>query len=142
MAAMQRFMQGYQRAWETRDDSLLASLFTPDAVYHNTPFDAQRGHTAIRKYWDRVKLQADIALSFEVLADRADTGIAHWHVTYQVTSEKMFAMWAAAAGTGIPARQPGDPLPRLVLDGVALADFDAAGLCTRFRIWWHSRIAD
>lgn len=141
MAAMQRFMQGYRRAWESRDDGLLASLFTANAVYHNTPFDAQRGHAAIRKYWDRVKLQADIDLSFEVLADAADTGVAHWHVTYQVTSEKMFAMWATASGTGIPARNAGEPLPRLVLDGVALADFDQAGLCTRFRIWWHSRIA-
>ena len=101
MAAMQRFMQGYKRAWETRDDALLASLFTPDAVYHNTPFDAQRGHAAMRKYWDRVKLQADIELSFEVLADGADSGIAHWHVTYQVTSEKMFALWAASRASAI-----------------------------------------
>jgi limonene-1,2-epoxide hydrolase len=141
MAAMLRFMQGYKRAWEGRDDDLLAGLFAPDGVYHNTPFDAQRGHAAIRKYWDRVKLQADIALDFDIVADGERAGVAHWHVTYQVTSEKMFAMWAAAAGTGLPARNPGDPLPRMELDGVALADFDAAGLCTRYRIWWHSRVA-
>lgn len=141
MAAMLRFMQGYKRAWEGRDDDLLASLFTPEGVYHNTPFDAQRGHAAIRKYWDRVKLQADVALDFDIVADGERSGAAHWHVTYQVTSEKMFAMWAAAAGTGLPARNPGDPLPRMELDGVALADFDAAGLCTRYRIWWHSRVA-
>lgn len=141
MPTMSRFMEGYKRAWTTRDDALLASLFTPDGVYENTPFDAQRGHQAIRRYWDRVKLQADISLAYELIADAERSGAAHWHVTYQVTSEKMFAMWAASTGTGIPARAPGDPLPRLVLDGVALAEFDAAGLCTRLRLWWHSRIA-
>ena len=139
MAAMRKFMEGYQRAWQTRDDELLASLFTPEAVYRNTPFDAQRGHAAIRKYWDRVKLQADITLRFDVVADDERSGCAHWNVTYRVTSEEMFAMWAASAGTGVPQRAPGEPLPRLELDGLALAQFDAAGLCTEFRIWWHSR---
>ena len=30
------FMAGYQRAWQTSDEHLLASLFTPDGVYRNT----------------------------------------------------------------------------------------------------------
>jgi len=141
MGAMSRFMQGYQRAWQTRDDALLASLFAPDGVYENTPFDAQHGHEAIRRYWDRVKLQDDIKVDYDLVADGERDGAAHWHVTYQVTSEKMFAMWAASAGTGIPARSPDDPLPRLELDGMALATFGADGLCTRLRLWWHSRIA-
>jgi len=38
------FLAGYQRAWETADEQLLVSLFAPDGVYHNTPFDEQRGH--------------------------------------------------------------------------------------------------
>ena len=50
-------METYKRAWETRDDALLCSLFAPDGVYHNTPFDQQAGHEAIARYWDRVKLQ-------------------------------------------------------------------------------------
>lgn len=82
MAAMSRVMQGYQRAREGRDDELLARPFTPDGVYDNTPFDAQRGHAAIRKYWDRVKLQADIPLDFDIVAARERWGATHWHVTY------------------------------------------------------------
>jgi hypothetical protein len=34
------------------------------------------------------------------------------------------------------ARKPGDPLPRMVLDGVLQARF-AGGHCTDARIWWH-----
>ncbi|MDP2033265.1 MAG: nuclear transport factor 2 family protein [Polaromonas sp.] len=135
---MQRFMENYKKAWETRDEVLLASLFTGDGRYHNTPFAVQTGHAQIKQYWQRVKLQADIALSFDILHAGALGGIAHWHTTYQVTSEEMFAMWATSSGTTQLARQPGDPLPRLALDGVAVAEFEAGGLCRDFRIWWHS----
>ncbi len=75
------FMRGYQAAWQQRDEHLLCSLFAPDGVYHNTPFAAQRGHAAIAQYWQRVKLQEDIHLDFEVLARTERGGVAHWHVT-------------------------------------------------------------
>lgn len=136
------FMAGYQRAWQTSDEHLLASLFTPDGVYRNTPFAEQRGHDAIKAYWQRTKLQADIKLTYDVVAESAHGGVAHWHTTYQVTSEELFAIWAASTGTNQLARKTGDPLPRLALDGVALVDFDpVSGLCREFRIWWHSQVA-
>lgn len=132
------FMAGYQRAWETSDEHLLASLFAPDGVYRNTPFAEQRGHDAIKTYWQRTKLQSDIRLTYEVLSRSQNGGIAHWHTTYQVTSDELFRTWAASTGTNLLARKEGDPLPRLALDGVAVVEFDAAGLCREFRIWWHS----
>ena len=104
---IQQFMQTYKRAWETSDEHLLASLFAPDGCYHNTPFAVQRGHEQIRQYWQRTKLQRDIVLSFDILDAAPTRGIAHWHTTYQVTSEEMFAMWASSSGTNALARQPG-----------------------------------
>ena len=89
------FMESYKHAWETSDENLLASLFTPDGTYRNTPFAMQQGHEAIKQYWQRTKLQTDIKLTYEVLERHARGGIAHWHTTYQVTSEDMFAMWAS-----------------------------------------------
>lgn len=135
------FMENYKRAWETSDEHLLASLFAADGVYRNTPFAAQQGHEAIKAYWQRTKLQSDIHLRYEVLARTERGGIAHWHTTYQVTSEELFRIWAASTGTNALARQEGDPLPRLALDGVAVVEFDDAGLCREFRIWWHSQVA-
>ena len=61
---IQRFMENYKKAWETSDEHLLASLFTEDGRYHNTPFAVQVGHEQIKQYWQRTKLQADIKLSF------------------------------------------------------------------------------
>jgi hypothetical protein len=135
---IQRFMESYKKAWETSDEHLLASLFVADGQYHNTPFSVQTGHAQIKQYWQRTKLQADIVLSFEVLHAAELSGIAHWHTTYQVTSEEMFALWANSTGTHQLARKPGDPLPRLALDGVAVVEFEASGLCREFKIWWHS----
>lgn len=135
------FMEAYKHAWETSDENLLAGLFTEDGTYRNTPFAEQRGQASIKAYWQRTKLQTDIRLTYEVLHRHERGGIAHWRTTYQVASEEMFRIWAASSGTNLLARKQGDPLPRLVLDGVAVVELDARGLCRDFRIWWHSQIA-
>jgi limonene-1,2-epoxide hydrolase len=131
------FMRGYKAAWEARDDALFCALFTPDGQYHNTPFAVQCGRSELAAYWQRVKLQEDVQVSYEVLSSSETGGIAHWHVTYQVASEELFRIWARSTGTNLVARQSGDPLPRMVLDGVLSAEFEA-GLCRRCRLWWHS----
>jgi len=134
---IERFMQGYKAAWERRDESMFAALFSPDGEYHNTPFAVQRGHAQLAAYWRRVKLQEDVRLTYEILSSTAAGGMAHWHVTYQVASEELFQIWARSAGTNLIARRPGDPLPRMVLDGVLQAEF-AGDLCKECRLWWHS----
>ena len=136
---IEQFMRGYKAAWEARDDSMFAALFTVDGVYHNTPFAAQVGHAQLREYWNRVKLQDNVQLIYEVLATSNQGGIAHWHVTYQVASEELFQIWAKSAGTNLVARKPGDPLPRMALDGVLQAEFKD-GLCSTCRLWWHSQV--
>ena len=134
---IERFMQGYKKAWEERDEAQFCALFAEDGEYHNTPFAVQRGHAQLAAYWQRVKLQEDVRLSYQVLAASAGAGLAHWHVTYQVASEELFRIWAQSTGTNLVSRKPGDPLPRMVLDGVLKAEF-GSGVCTRCDIWWHS----
>jgi limonene-1,2-epoxide hydrolase len=130
-------MQGYKAAWEQRDDALFVALFAEDGEYHNTPFATQRGPAQLAEYWQRVKLQTDVQLDFEVLSSSAGGGLAHWRVSYQVASEELFQIWARSTGTSLVARQPGDPLPRMVLDGVLKAEF-VGDRCQCCRIWWHS----
>jgi hypothetical protein len=134
---IERFMQGYKAAWEQRDPAMFAALFAPDGRYHNTPFQVQRGAAQLADYWRRVQLQEDVHVDYEVLASARASGIAHWHVTYEVASEELFAIWAKSTGTPLPARAPGDPLPRMALDGVLQATF-AGERCAEARIWWHS----
>lgn len=132
------FMAGYKRVWEAQNSAGFAALFTPDGIYHNTPFQVQTGPQELAAYWDRIRLQKDITLTYEVLADNGHEGIAHWNVVYQVASEELFEIWAKSAGTGLPDRTPGDPLPRMELDGVLTAQFAPGGLAQDVRIWWHS----
>lgn len=132
-----QFMRGYKAAWEKQDASLFCALFAEDAVYRNTPFAEQRGHDQLAAYWQRVKLQKDIEVTYEVLASVPGSGIAHWHVTYQVASEELFKVWANSTATNTVEYRSGDPLPRIALDGVLHARF-AGGVCTDCRIWWHS----
>ena len=134
---IEQFMRGYKAAWEQRDESMFSALFTADGEYHNTPFAVQRGQSQLAEYWRRVKLQEDVNVTYEVLASTPTSGIAHWHVTYQVASEELFQIWAKSTGTNLLARKPGDPLPRMILDGMLKAEF-AGGLCRRCDIWWHS----
>ena len=134
---VEQFMQGYKKAWEERDEAQFCALFATDGEYHNTPFAVQRGHAQLAAYWQRVKLQEDVQVHYEILASAPAGGVAHWHVTYQVASEELFRIWAQSTGTNLVARKPGDPLPRMVLDGVLKAEFDG-DLCRRCDIWWHS----
>ncbi|MBE1284800.1 MAG: nuclear transport factor 2 family protein [Rhodobacteraceae bacterium] len=132
------FMQAYKRVWEAQDSEGFAALFTPDGTYWNTPFQVQTGPDELARYWDRIKLQQDITLTPTVLAETATGGVGHWNVTYQVASEELFQIWAKSTGTGLPDRQPGDPLPRMELDGTLIAEFNDQGLATCVRIFWHS----
>ena len=134
---IEQFMQAYKSAWEGKDADAFCALFAEDGVYHNTPFAVQRGHAQLAAYWQRIKLQEDIELIYQVLSSGPHSGMAHWHVTYQVASEELFQIWAASTGTNLIARKPGDALPRMVLDGVLQASFKA-GLCMDCRLWWHS----
>ncbi|MGL6111392.1 MAG: nuclear transport factor 2 family protein [Rubrivivax sp.] len=136
---IEHFMSSYKAAWEARDERAFAALFTADGEYQNTPFAVQRGHAQLAEYWQRVKLQDDVHLSYQVLASHAGSGIAHWHVTYQVASEELFQIWARSTGTNLIARKQGDPLPRMVLDGVLQAEF-RGGLCSKCQLWWHSTV--
>jgi hypothetical protein len=134
---IEKFMRGYKASWEQRDSSLFAGLFNVDGEYHNTPFAVQRGHAQLAEYWQRVKLQEDVIVDYEVLASTPRGGIAHWHVTYQVASEELFRIWAQSTGTNLVARKAGDPLPRMVLDGVLTAEFEGDA-CKKCELWWHS----
>ena len=132
------FMTAYGRVWEAQDSQAFAALFAPGGRYWNTPFQSQDTPQALATYWDRIKLQEEISFRSEVLAETDRGGVAHWHVEYRVASDELFEIWARSTGTPVPARAPGEPLPRMVLDGVLVAEFDADGLAIEVRIWWHS----
>ncbi len=117
-AALEKWLEAYGRAWETRDPEAVTQLFTPDALYRERPFtEPLHGREAIRDYWSRVvvRLQDQIQFGFEIVTLVGSLGIARW--------------WASF--TRISSQQ------RVQLDGIFLLTFSRENLCCELREWWH-----
>jgi ketosteroid isomerase-like protein len=117
--ALERWLTGYEQAWESRDATRAAELFTPDALYRETPFDEPKaGQPGIHAYWSSVtEEQRDIDFKSQVLAVSGQTGIAHWSASF------------TSASTGA----------RVELDGIFVLSFAEDGRCSELSEWWHLR---
>jgi len=115
--ALEAWLQKYGAAWEARDATAAGKLFTPDATYHEMPFDApKQGRAGIEEYWRTVTAEhRDVKFESKVISVSGNTGVAHWHAKLKVAS------------TG----------ETLELDGVFVLEFDEKGDCKSLREWWH-----
>lgn len=111
------WLEGYRRAWETRDPDAAAALFSERAEYRETPFSPPHlGRDGVRRYWrEATGSQRDISFRYRILSIRADGGIAHWTARF----------------TRVPSGE------RVLLDGIFVLDFDDEGQCQGLREWWH-----
>jgi ketosteroid isomerase-like protein len=117
-AAFEAWLDRYGRAWEARDGEAATPLFTPDALYWWTPFEApKRGRAEIARAWnDAVSRQSDVRFRHEVLSVDGSRGVARWQTSLTRTA------------TG----------RRVRIDGILLVEMTDDGLCREFREWWHS----
>jgi hypothetical protein len=83
------------------------------------PFDAPKaGRAGIEDYWATVTAdQRDVEFESKVVAVNGSTAVARWSAS----------LTSAASGA------------RIELDGVFILEFDASGLCSELREWWHVR---
>ena len=119
LPAVETWLNRYKDAWEQRDPARAAALFTENAPYHETPFDAPKaGRRGIRDYWATVTAdQRDVDFKSNVVAVTGRTAVARWSAR----------LTAASSGA------------RVELDGVFILSFDDGGLCKELREWWHVR---
>jgi hypothetical protein len=117
--AVDAWLAQYKGAWEQRDPARAAALFTQSAPYHEMPFDAPKaGRAGIEDYWATVTAdQRDVEFESKVVAVNGSTAVARWSAS----------LTSAASGA------------RIELDGVFILEFDASGLCSELREWWHVR---
>ncbi len=118
-AAVEAWLRRYKEAWEERDPARAAALFTENAPYHEMPFDAPKaGRAGIREYWANVTAdQRDVDFKSQLVAVTGPTAVARWSASLK------------SASSGL----------RIELDGVFILTFDASGLCSELREWWHVR---
>ncbi len=115
--AFEQWVNRYGQAWEARDAAAAARLFTEDATYQWTPFDKPlRGREAIAQAWaEATSTQEEVRFSYRVLGVDGDQGVAHWQSEFV----------RHATGTNV------------AIDGILVAELTQAGVCRRFREWWH-----
>ena len=113
-----KWLADYGRAWEQGDAKAVMTLFSPGALYYETPFSAPIvGLDAIHDYWKAGagQSQRDVSFRCTVLSAVRDSALARWQATFT----------RVPSGVGVR------------LDGVLLARFDEQGRCAEFREWWH-----
>lgn len=115
--SLEQWLASYGEAWESRSARKAGKIFTDDATYRESPYDAPFvGKQAIKDYWAGVtKDQKDIDFTSKVLAVSGDTGIAHWHAEFT----------QASSGA------------KVALDGIFVLEFAENGLCKKLEEWWH-----
>ena len=115
--SVQGWLEGYGRAWESRDPEAVGKLFADDATYQETPFtQPMRGREAIQQYWSEVvaTAQEQIRFGYEVLAVVENSAIAHWCASFMRVQSRA----------------------QVRLDGIFLLTFDMEGRCRELREWW------
>jgi ketosteroid isomerase-like protein len=119
IASAEDWLHRYGQAWERADPAAAAQLFTEDCNYFETPYsEPARGRDGVQAYWTAVPdSQADVTFQFGLLAVKSETVIAHWSASF------------TRVASGV----------RVELDGVFVLTFDASGLCSELREWWHVR---
>jgi hypothetical protein len=114
--AFTAWLEAYKRAWETKDPGAAGALFTPEATYHENPFEEPfRGREAIIEYWGRVTAsQEGIRFSYEIVTVDDEVGVNRWRCSFH------------RVPTGAEVK----------IDGTFVVRLNVAGLCTAFREWW------
>ncbi len=117
-AIFEDWLEQFAAAWASLDADRAGPLFTADAVYHWTPFDAPiKGRAAIVSAWgEAFANQAEPRMASTVLTFAPPLGIARWATTFR----------RPATGEEVS------------LDGVLVAEFGNSGQCRLFREWWHT----
>lgn len=115
-ADAQRWLDGYEQAWETRDGEAAGALFTTTARYFETPWSAPfDGRQAIVDYWQGVTAdQRNVDFSYELVAVNGMTAVARWHAQFELTSNDA----------------------ALELDGVFILQFATTDAVAELREWW------
>jgi ketosteroid isomerase-like protein len=80
-ADVERWVADYERAWRDEDLTAVDTLFTPDAHYRPSPYEASMvGHEEIRAFW--VDDEEVFSMTSDVVAVEGSTAVVRLEVRY------------------------------------------------------------
>lgn len=80
-----RWVDGYERAWRTPGVEALGGLFAPDATYRMSPYEEPAsGLAEIGVLWERERrgLDEEFEMAYEVVAVEGDVAVVRVEVRY------------------------------------------------------------
>jgi hypothetical protein len=113
---VQRWLEGYERAWRTAGTDGLPELFAADASYLPSPWAAPvEGLTAIARFWDDAREGPDepFTMSSEIVAVDGPKAVVRVSVDYQRSGDTAAQRWR----------------------DLWVIRFDADGRCVAFEEW-------
>lgn len=113
-----KWLAAFGKHVENGETKPLTALFSADAVFYPSPFDAPiRGCEALEAFFSQtLGARESIKFKSEIIKAAPDANWAHW------------ACGFIRAGTDDPVRQ----------EGVMKVTFDRVGACVELQQWWNS----
>ncbi|CAN5462500.1 hypothetical protein BH09ACT4_BH09ACT4_13540 [soil metagenome] len=113
--AVEKWLEAYKVAWETRDADAVVQLFTEDALYREMPYQAPFvGRAGVHEYWTQVTAtQSDVKMHNGVVIVSGNRAASEW--------------WVTMLNGGA----------EVTLAGEFFLTFDEEGLCSDLREYWH-----
>jgi ketosteroid isomerase-like protein len=101
-AAIERWVQDYERLWRTPGTDGLAALFSDDAIYSTAPYEEPyRGLDSIAAFWEGARDGAgeEFSMTSEVVAVEANTAVVRVDVAYGGARAQEFRdLWVVRVG--------------------------------------------
>jgi ketosteroid isomerase-like protein len=84
------WVRGYEAAWRASDSAAVARLFTEDARYRRSPYEASEvGHAAIRAFWSQDEGQP-FTVSADAIAVEGRNAVVRLEVHYGEPSNQEY----------------------------------------------------
>ncbi len=117
IAAFSQWLSALRKGLEAGDAEALSALFSQDALFYDTPFQApKRGRVEIQLLFEaEARQRVGVSFDHEMIDFGEDVGWAAWSTGFN------------RAGLDDPVR----------IEGILKAVFKPDGTCVEFRQWWH-----
>lgn len=94
-AGIDRWVQGYVKAWNSNEPADIGALFAEDGAYFTEPYaDPWRGRAEIVAGWLRQRDEpGDTDFSYEVIAVEGDLGVVRATTNYTTSGKRYSNLW-------------------------------------------------
>ena len=77
------WLDNFRKAWIRKDIDAVMDLLAPNVEYWETPFRKLTSHDEVRREWQAIRSQNDIALELAVFHSDGQRHSVIWHLEYR-----------------------------------------------------------